>query len=115
MDAKHTPGPWQAIDSQVVTPDQQRVFTIFRQSDRKKTPTPIKVRRLTRDEVMTLGHSRHVPVILNNGRLGECKINGAIRTWKREPDRIEIPIKYGMYEFGTFDLADALGRFVVEV
>jgi hypothetical protein len=87
-------------------------FTVYRQSDRKKKPDAVIVRRLTRDEVMQLGNLSHVPVLLNNGRLGECKINGAIRTWKREPDRIEIPIKYGMYEYATLNLADALMRFV---
>ena len=93
----------------------QATFEVFRQSDRKKKPDAVTVRKLTRDEIMALGYSRHVPIILNNGRLGECKINGAIRTWKRDPDRVEIPVKYGMYEFGTFSLAEAMERFVVEV
>ena len=86
---------------------------VFHRSDRKVKPTPINVRSMTRAEIMTLGYGDHPAVLLNNGRLGECKINGAIRTWKREPDRIEIPIKYGMYEFATFNLDQALARFVV--
>jgi hypothetical protein len=90
-------------------------FEVILQSDRKKTPTKVTVRRATREEVMALSNRSHVPVLLNNGRLGECKINGAIRIWKRDPDRVEIPVKYGMYEFATFSLDDALMRFVVEV
>jgi hypothetical protein len=93
----------------------QETFEVFRQSDKKKKPTPVVVRSMTRDEIMALGYNSHPAVILNNGRLGSCKVNGAIRTWKREPDRIEVPIKYGIYEFATFGLSEALRRFVVEV
>ena len=88
---------------------------VFRQSDRKVKPDAINVRPMTRTEVMALGYGDHPAVLLNNGRLGSCKVNGAIRTWKREPDRIEVPIKYGMYEFATFNLSEALNRFVIEI
>jgi hypothetical protein len=26
--------------------------------------------------------------------------NGQTKTWKRSPDRFQIPVKYGLYEFG---------------
>ena len=87
--------------------------TVFHRGDRKVKPTPVYVRPMTRQEVMALSYGNHPAVILNDGRLGECKVNGAIKTWKREPDRIEIPVKYGMYECARFDLAEALRRFVV--
>lgn len=29
------------------------------------------------------------------------KVNGKVKRWKREPDRIEIPIKHGLRDFGT--------------
>lgn len=82
-------------------------------SDKRKNPQLIKVRPMTRAEIMALGYGDHPSLILNNGTLGECKINGAIRTWKREPDRVEIPLKYGMYEYATFNLDEALARFVI--
>ena len=81
-------------------------------SDRKKSPTLYNFRNLTRDEI--LGLSGHCKVILRNGRVGEVKINGKVRTWKRDQDRVEVPIKYGMYEFHTVDLNEALEKFVVE-
>lgn len=29
------------------------------------------------------------------------RVNGSVRTWKRDPNRIEIPLKYGLYVFYT--------------
>jgi hypothetical protein len=93
----------------------QDTFEVAHRSDRKKVADKIRVRRMTRDEVMQLHYGQHPEVILNDGRLGEVKINGAIKTWKREPDRAEIPVKYGMYECARFSLDEALQRFVVRV
>ncbi len=87
---------------------------VYAQSDRKKNPTPINVRHMTRDEIMQTSHS-HVRCLLNNGRLGQVKINGNIRTWKRDPNRVEIPVKYGMYEFAVLSLDEALQRFVMVI
>jgi hypothetical protein len=91
------------------------VRKLARQGDRKKNPDLVVVRTMTREEIMTLKSGDHAAVILNSGRLGTCKINGAIRTWKREPGRVEIPVKYGMYEYAVLSLEEALVRFVVEV
>lgn len=40
--------------------------------------------------------------------------NGQVRRWKREPERFELPLKYGMYEYGTFTNRD-LDRLVTVV
>ena len=92
-----------------------RMFTIFAQDDRKVKPTPIAVRGMTRTDVMALSYGAHPAIILNNGRLGAVKVNGALRTWKREPNRVEIPVKYGMYECATLSLDEALHRLVVVI
>jgi len=34
---------------------------------------------------------------------GTCvrwRVNGAVKTWKTQPERFEIPVKHGMYDFG---------------
>ena len=31
------------------------------------------------------------------------KVNGAVRTWKRDANRIEVPCKYGLYEYFTLE------------
>ena len=28
------------------------------------------------------------------------KVNGQVKTWKRNPNKIRVPLKYGLYEFG---------------
>lgn len=83
------------------------------QSDKRKNPALIEYRAMTREEVLALRYGDHPEVLLNNGRVGVAKVNGAVRTWKRNPSRIEVPVKYGMYEFATLDLEQALARFVV--
>lgn len=85
------------------------------QSDKRKTPELREYRTMTEAEIRALSYGKHPLVILNNGRVGTVKINGAIRTWKRDPERLEIPVKYGMYECATLSREEALRRFVVEV
>lgn len=81
---------------------------------RVKTPAPmIKVRRMTLDEIKSLGS--HAKMIANDGTLRDVKINGRVRTWKRDSNRVEVPVKYGLYEYATFDTSEALERFVVVV
>jgi hypothetical protein len=48
----------------------------------------------------------HVWFVTINGDAREAKVNGKVRTWKRDTRRVELPIKYGMYEYGTFDASD---------
>lgn len=70
--------------------------------DKRKSVQPVTVRPMTFDEAVQL--SGHAEFIGRQGDLRRCKINGAVRRWKRDPMRIAIPVKYGMYEFATFSL-----------
>lgn len=83
---------------------------------KRKTPAPkLTVRHMTLDEIKALGYGDHASFIANDGTVRNIKINGAVRRWKREANRIEVPVKYGLREYGTFDAAEALRRFVVVV
>jgi hypothetical protein len=42
-----------------------------------------------------------------DGSPARYKVNGKVRTWKRSPDRIEVPVKRGLYEYGTLTLEHA--------
>lgn len=42
-------------------------------------------------------------MVSTDGQYRRIKINGRVRTWKRDPTRVEIPCKYGMYEHATFE------------
>jgi hypothetical protein len=50
--------------------------------------------------------STHIWAVTLCGDARQVKVNGAVRRWKRDRTRIEIPYKYGLYEYGTFDAHD---------
>ncbi len=59
---------------------------------------------MTFDEAKTLAHGQvihHLHLKNADGTPQRFRVNGKVRTWKRDPMRIEIPVKRGMYEFGT--------------
>ena len=34
---------------------------------------------------------------------GECmrwRVNGQVQTWKRSPERVRVPLKHGLYDYG---------------
>lgn len=62
----------------------------------------VVLRALTIDEVLKLQRGWVVWFIARDGYARRIKINGRVKTWKRRPD-IVIPVKYGMWECGTFE------------
>ena len=73
-----------------------------------------KFRILTIDDVKQLA-SGHVWFVGTKGDARECKVNGAAKTWKRDANRVELPVKYGMYEYARFDSADVLSGRVLQL
>lgn len=67
-----------------------------------KDNTVEEYRAMTLDEAKLLQYGDHVSFMDKSGQARIMKINGAPKLWKRSPNRVEIPGKYGMYEFGTF-------------
>jgi hypothetical protein len=91
-------------------------FTVTDGYDRRKTPRTLTVRTLTLTEIKALHAGSHVKVLTLDGRSArDLKINGRIRTWARDLNRIEVPVKYGMYECWRMDTSEALSRLLVEV
>ena len=56
----------------------------------------------------------HITVLDDRGFSRTVKVNGKVRTWKRDPNRVEVPFKYGMYEYGIFT-ADDIHRILIPV
>ena len=56
----------------------------------------------------------HITALDVRGQSRTVKVNGRVRTWKRDPNRIEVPYKYGLYEYGTFT-ADDIHRILIPV
>lgn len=73
-------------------------------------------RPMTLAEAQTLRYGEHIWFVANDGSARQVKVNGTPKRWKRDPNRIEIPVKYGMYEYATFTERDvANGRLLVKV
>lgn len=66
--------------------------------DRKSPETAY--RHMTVAEAKELTPGMTVPFLANDGTRRDCKVNGKPKTWKREPNRVVVPIKYGLYDYG---------------
>ena len=66
--------------------------------DRRKNPIERGYRYMTVQEAQQLRSGGHVQFEGKDGRIRNLKVNGRPKTWKREPGRVEVPMKYGMYE-----------------
>jgi len=43
------------------------------------------------------------------------RVNGQVKRWKRDPDRIQIPVKHGLYDHAYLchgDIADSLWKSI---
>src|ERR1043166_7430204 len=50
-------------------------------------------------------------------RVLQCRVNGAVKLWKRRPNDFRIPVKYGLYEYayvGTTPDAESPDRFYLD-
>lgn len=77
--------------------------SLYDHYDKRKSAPKIEFRYMTVEEAKLLGYRDEVWVILNNGRAGRVRVSGRVRLWKRDADRIEVPVKYGMYESFTLE------------
>jgi hypothetical protein len=48
----------------------------------------------------------------SRGNPRRFKVNGMPKTWKRDPSRVRVPLKYGMYEFG-YITEDTLNNYTL--
>ena len=42
----------------------------------------------------------HINLTNSDGTPLRLRVNGKPKTWKRNPDRIKVPLKHGLYEYG---------------
>lgn len=56
----------------------------------------------------------HIEFLSLSNDAREAKVNGKVKRWKRDPKRIEIPVKYGMYECARLNEHD-LHRILIPV
>jgi hypothetical protein len=61
---------------------------------------------ITRDNVECLLGARVIEAALNNGRWWKIRRNGATKTWKRDEEKVRIPIKFGYKGYGVITEKD---------
>lgn len=69
---------------------------------RKKKPDEIDLREIQLDEAKALKYGDKVYIIDKTGRAAQVRVVSSVKRWKRDPDRIEVSFKFGMFE--TFRL-----------
>ena len=68
---------------------------------------------LTLTEIKAL--KNHALMISNKNDVVRVKINGKVKTWKRDINRFAVPVKYGLYEYGTITNEETKNLFVKEI
>lgn len=58
------------------------------------------------EEAFMLKYGDTIWALGRDGSAIRVKVNGKPKTWKRTPGKIEVPYKYGMYEYGTLHSRD---------
>ena len=95
--------------------DKMETFELVNGYDRKKKPEKSLFRSITFEEAKSLYYGQTVKMIDHLGNAWRnVKINDKVQTWKKDPNRISIPCKYGIYECFRLNQSD-FDRIVVEV
>jgi hypothetical protein len=63
----------------------------------------------TRAEIERALDAGRLKARMSNGNLWSVRRNGATKTWKREPGRYRIPVKFGFKGYGTIDETNSNG------
>jgi len=54
-----------------------------------------EARQLQHGQILHYRHARNA-----DGTPQRWRVNGAVKTWKRSPERVEVPLKHGLYAYG---------------
>ena len=60
------------------------------------------MKTLTLEEAKNLKHGTilyHLKNKNSDGTAQRWKVNGKVKTWKRDPSKIQVPLKYGLYRY----------------
>lgn len=57
-----------------------------------------RYRKMTVSEAQSLQWGCDLHALAHNGVIRRVRLNGAVKTWKRDTSRVSVPLKYGMYE-----------------
>lgn len=84
-------------------------------SDKTKNPKNYLFRTITLDEAKKLKYGDTLRIQLSNGKVGNVRVGSQVKRWKRDPNRIEITFKYGLYESRRFTTEEILRDILVPI
>ena len=70
---------------------------------------------ITRENIDVLLDGHDLYAAMKNGRWYQCRRNGATKTWKRDPERIRVPIKVGFREYYAITETDFRSNNMTEL
>lgn len=95
--------------------DLIETFTLVNGYDKRKTRETATFRKFTLDDIKALDTMRTIYIIDKRGEYRECRRNGAVKTWKRDPNRFECSFKYGLYENFRLNTQEMLDQLIVRI
>lgn len=85
---------------------------VLREDEKKKSPPHHSFYQLTLEDVLSPDFGREQLYVQDQqGFMAKVRRNGQVKTWKRDPSRVSIPLKFGMYE--AFRVEDPSELFVM--
>jgi len=61
-----------------------------------------KTMEITLEQAKALRHGDIIHHNFNKNSDGSCqrwRVSGKVKTWKRSPDRVQVPLKHGLYAY----------------
>lgn len=77
-------------------------------SSRRKVKERIALRPITLDEAKRLRYGDQVYMLDDYGQAAPVRVVSMIKRWKRDPDRIEFSVKFGLYDVHRIYTSDIL-------
>jgi len=88
--------PMSAIFAGKKRPRNNKPFSL--RGSRKTVPDSINLRPITLDEAKALHYGQEVWILDRNEQAARVRVGSTVKRWKRDPDRIEVTFKFGLYE-----------------
>jgi len=93
-------------------------FVVVDGYDKSKNPRTLTVRKFTIEDIramLLVNAAREYISLDRHGKARNIRVNGNLKTWKRDTSRFERSFKYGMYEYFRLNTQGMLNTLVVEV
>lgn len=81
--------------------------------DRTKHPRRLSFRSITLDEIRRLHYGQTLWIHALDGKARQVRVSSNLKTWKRDPDRMECSFKFGLYEAVRWNTREMLSQLLI--